>query len=502
MVGIPFVRLACALPPAFLGGTCSPLSALGLPSAVSDDVSPACGVQDSPPDVHEMASTAFMHALMQSYCYASAEEVFDQQRAYAARLRRHALSEEVSPERFFFLFAALKELLISGGLSSDSRWMQAARLWQCVLAATPCQAGAGVQWAPTRGLALALLALRSRVASGPPSQPSGLVGLAMRLQAWASFAANVAAGGVVTGGFVGGEQQTMLSHLYEASSASQVASSSATRVAATADKDATAPLAAAEAVTRLAAATKPERPVLSPAFDFDVVALLEAAPDCLSGFPELWVTACVTEALGTLDVGWAPESLGTPGGAAFPTLAHAAAAGVDAMLASAQAAGVKLSAEELRAAARLAVHRWSTQYEVAIVRTRAAAVLNARHQGNVVRRALGSLALQLVTQHPTFGPLTSPEFVCARRWIAFSAIGAGIIAGLTCSIWIFSSKATTCWCVRAAAHAPRTQALRSPSSLTTFAPLHRSAQRSSARRAAVRRARHERALPRLRRLVR
>jgi hypothetical protein len=363
-----------------------------------------------------MASTALMHALMQSYCYASAEDIFDQQRAYTARLRRHAVSEEVSAERFFALFAALKELLISGGLSSNSRWLQAARLWQCVLTAVPCQAGAGVQWAPTPGVALALLALRTT--GGPTPQPGGFVGLAMRLQAWAAFAASMAAGSVLSGGVSGGEQQTTLSHINARKTLTEPSRS-----------------LAVEDSANLAAAGKlagegPPHP-LSPAFDFDSVAMLREAPDCLANSPELWITACVAEALGSLDVGWAPE------GTSFPSLAHAAAAGADALLASAQAAGAKLSAAELRGAAHLAVLRWATAYEMSVVRTRAAAVADAQHHGNVVRRSMGSLALQLATQHPTFGPLTSPEFVCARRWIAFSAIGAGVIAGLTCSIWIF-----------------------------------------------------------------
>lgn len=456
LVGIPYVRLACALPPAFLGGTCTPLSALGLQRT---DARPASDL----PDVHEMASTALMHALMQSYCYASAEDIFDQQRAYTARLRRHAVSEEVSAERFFALFAALKELLISGGLSSNSRWLQAARLWQCVLAAVPCQAGAGVQWAPTPGVALALLALRPRSAVGPTPQPGGIMALAMRLQTWAAFAASVLAGGVVTGGFSAGEQQTTLSHIYARKPATEPSGRASLAV------EDSANIAAAG---KLAGGEGPPHP-LSPAFDFDAVAMLREAPDCLGSCPELWITACVAEVLGSLEVGWAPEG--------FPSLAHAAAAGADAMLASAQAAGAKLSAAELSDAAHLAVSRWATAYELSVVRTRAAAVVDAKHHGNVVRRSMGSLALQLATQHPTFGPLTSPEFVCARRWIAFSAIGAGVIAGLTCSIWIFW-RVSSLW-ISCAPRCHRADALSASAGPRLWCAALRFAARLSATRA-------------------
>jgi len=194
LIGVPFIRLACAVPETMLGGL-PPRAALGhyegmcptrfdkvqselsckeplsrnaprslhalidVEDAVKAPVDPhALASINSDPaceltDPITLASTAFMHALLVSWSLESSDEVVRQQRLFISQLP--PAEAEPLARRFLHLYTAFKELLISGpgSLRSQVNWFNTARKWRVILLST--REGF---WEPDAPLAFALLA--------------------------------------------------------------------------------------------------------------------------------------------------------------------------------------------------------------------------------------------------------------------------------------------------------------------------------------------------------
>jgi hypothetical protein len=158
LVGVPYARLAFAVPETMLGQ--QPVQcAAGRPTAeaplqCADEASGGAGDPQAAlpqPDVLTMASTAFMHALQQSWCIASGEEIVAQQRLFFAWLAQE--KSPLEPRQYLHLFTVFKEMLIGGNLRSPQNWMQKARMWRVILLSND----SGF-WEPSDALAFALLA--------------------------------------------------------------------------------------------------------------------------------------------------------------------------------------------------------------------------------------------------------------------------------------------------------------------------------------------------------
>ena len=214
LVGIPYARLACALPPEMLGG--SPTSQCAGRALRSDGVhgagdkagrasdaeqataekgpSPAMATPPDAPDLCMVASTALAHALLVSWCLANSDEVCQQQRLFIGYLEEIGVPG-LTGLRFAQLFEAFKEMLIGGNLRISIFWLMRARFWRVILLArTPDEAPPSALqrfWEADDAIAFSLLAN----AHVPPAHK--LHGLQLFTTALGGLAANVI--GLVTG---------------------------------------------------------------------------------------------------------------------------------------------------------------------------------------------------------------------------------------------------------------------------------------------------------------
>jgi hypothetical protein len=212
LVGIPFARLAFALPSSMLGGEpvkhcigrseglcpsrierqrsermsmkddCAPaeprilslIDYLDSPhvvgagsKAIDDELCPPPPVDASVEHADEcfgctdlllfdlctVASTALMHATLASWCMAGTDELVAQQRLFLTHAFRGHADAEARCHQFLRLYVVFKEMLIGGTMRSSANWMPTARLWRMILLAEDTG-----WWAPSDDIAFALLA--------------------------------------------------------------------------------------------------------------------------------------------------------------------------------------------------------------------------------------------------------------------------------------------------------------------------------------------------------
>ena len=417
LVGIPFVRLAVAIPEAMLGvfslqastGAASGLSINGLgrqskasPSSgaplsplASESPKDISGVDDAAlPDVNECASTAFMHALMSSYCIGDNTDIAEQHVAYMARLRAAGQDDA----RYMQLYGIFKEMLMSGGLRSSSNWWATARLWRAVLLATN-----DGYWDADDSIAVTLLA--NTVEDPSPSLHGMQVLYSYATNALSCFASVL----------LGSSTSDAASELYDGRRTSALVSTPKARGSAAAHKDLDCPLA------------------------FTVDAIELSLPDELLAALEhaaalrVWTTALVLSFLRGLSVTWTADPDESE------TLCERARLWLQAQLAGQEA----LLARVMQLSGRQ-VAVWGTLHDRVLTKARGAQVATAKHNSLLVTRSLTSVVHSALTKHSTLGIWAAPEVVCSRRWQQFFLLITTLLAMLCCNIWLYWSRAEQC----------------------------------------------------------
>jgi hypothetical protein len=480
LVGIPYVRFAAALPSGFLSAdSLSAAAACGLSQAnvVSAKRSEASleafavapDACTNEPDLSQVASTALMHAVLQTYCISSAEDVCAQQQQYCALLEAQAAGTktELSAARYTFLFATFKEALVGGLLNSGSNWWPIVRMLRLVLCMRP-----DGSWAPTDDAAFSLLASTHEAPAAP------LRGM-QRLMAFLQVAATTLTGYLFGGG---GNSTSDAVSAAAGGDLADAADGMADDLAGDAD-DVLHADALAEAERNEAAVSGYELGSVMGVFSSQ--ALLAAMPlelrsGLLSSDPvkaaAIWTTICVVHTLRQCTVGFRAAPFGG-GDVPLTTLADTAQAWAErsvsvALLSQASEAEqeekmhkdddtlehrVSVTMQRLSAAAASACNRWSAAHNASIIHSRAHRSTMSSHGASVLVRTIGSLFTAAFTSHPTLAPLTALENIGSRRWMNFLMTVTGIVAALCVSIWLHYSacprKEMSCCCLLALTHA-------------------------------------------------
>jgi hypothetical protein len=154
MIGIPYARLALAVPETMVGLQPASFSVGRRPAdALAASVELQRCAQSDQPDLAMVAGTAFMHALKLSWCMASGDEILTQQRLFLAFMEQQHSAVERGEFLFLRFFTIFKEMLIGGNLRATTNWLPKARLWRVVLLSNDTGF-----WDPSDALALALCA--------------------------------------------------------------------------------------------------------------------------------------------------------------------------------------------------------------------------------------------------------------------------------------------------------------------------------------------------------
>jgi hypothetical protein len=183
LVGVPYARLACAVPETMFGGlpanhcvgrmqglcpsrikelhsqrlsqrlsqrsgristphadgesptvaSSTPVGQLVLAEAADLVPQSSLATQSDGIDLLTVASTAFMHAFLASWCIKGSDEIVGQQRLFLTHYFRGAPDAEARCNHFLNLYAIFKEMLIGGSVRAASNWMPKARMWRTIL---------------------------------------------------------------------------------------------------------------------------------------------------------------------------------------------------------------------------------------------------------------------------------------------------------------------------------------------------------------------------------
>ena len=491
LVGIPYARLACALPPDMLGGVLTNQCAgraVGLRTDTRGSLDksgrgsdaeqakaekgPAVGGAQAVPDLCMVASTALAHALLLSWCLANSDDVVYQQRLFISYLEESRVPD-LTGLRFAQLFEAFKEMLIGGNLRISSNWLMRARFWRVILLArTPGEApGSCVRfWDAGDALAFSLLAN----AHVPPVH--NLHGLQRFTTALGGLVANAI-------GVVSGQEGPGISQLFVCFGALgkliRGALFCCKRAPKTEEETCKDAAAAASGKTRKESlaqkATKrfmnlvitdevgldenaeydvalpPEAAVGSGAGSDDVMEfhgaaildslptfLLKACGDDTAAASRVWTTSLVAEQMRELQVCWRVSDAGTPLAEQL-TLLDAA---LDWLAAQPGMTPEVLERASLAAKQQLA--QWREWHDRRVTGLRSQEMKTVQHSRLQVHRAAAKVMASVVTGHPTLSLALTPSSIGFVRWMQFCTLVTGLMAMLCVSIWFYWNKGTIC----------------------------------------------------------
>ena len=207
LVGVPYARLACAVPETMFGGqpakhcvgrmqglcpsrieelhskrlsrrlsqrsgristphadgesptaaSATPIGQLVLAEATDIVRQSSLAAHADSLDLLTVASTAFMHALLASWCIKGSDEIVAQQRMFLTHYFRGAPDTEARCNHFLRLYVIFKEMLIGGSVRAASNWMPKARMWRTILLSTMTKDDE-CYWDADEHIAFALLA--------------------------------------------------------------------------------------------------------------------------------------------------------------------------------------------------------------------------------------------------------------------------------------------------------------------------------------------------------
>jgi hypothetical protein len=456
--GVPYARLAFAVPETMLGQ--QPVQcAVGRPatedspSTCADDAhgaDGACGQSAPEPDLLTMASTAFMHALQQSWCIASGEEIVAQQRLFFAWMAQE--KSPLDPRQFLHLFTVFKEMLIGGNLRSPQNWMQKARMWRIILLSN--DAGS---WEPSDALAFALLANNR-------AEPATALHGVQAITAALSDIGSLLIGSFVSGssaaesdvGAAGAASLLKLRHALPRRRArnknmgeadAQLADTKKNGTAATLDLD--------DDDDDTFIVDDGEVEDDERVFDgsegalcFSSAAICETVPDLLRGaMPDeaavgcVWATALVSAHVASNRLfSWRVSSGSTPL-AQQRTLQDAADDWLHARLCETPDVYAAVTS-----AARRRVALWAKYHDRRITRARKECISSSEHAARELHRAVATVHHALVTQHPSVSLITTEFALGFVRWMGFIVLVSVLMAMLVVNIWFCAHPPCTSCC--------------------------------------------------------
>ena len=468
MVGLPYARLACAVPSCYFGGAptrhcvgraegLSPdrlhalasrrfgkLAARSFKSAGQAEEEPPLSQQQAPARVDQLtlASTALMHALLVSWCVESAETIVEQQRAFVEHFcPRRGVETAALARRFLRLYVCFKEMLIAGTLRGARNWLPKARMWRAILLAREEQGeGGGVQcfWEPDEHIAFTLLANN---ATPPPAPLGGLMALLAALSEFSTLLltglatgdAGSASDGASAAAATLDSERALVHTGHSRKVGSAVVAGAATEVPAASLQEATA--AWDEQKVGSEALPKEELSTADDASDplsFSAAAILDTMPAelraamashdaLLAG--RVWATMLVAAYMeATALFAWRVTSHRAPA-SQQRTLVDAAQAWVSSRLAGAVPSGCP---RRLVLAARAHVARWAVLHERRTTRSRSKHIVTVEHATLRTLQAASTVHGAACNGHPTASLFLSELCIGFTRWQGMNILVSGM----------------------------------------------------------------------------
>jgi hypothetical protein len=400
----------------------------------------------SPPDALQLSSTALVHAYQATWCLVGAEELAQQQARYIAQLAAHGV--DPGGARFLRLFGVYKELLM-GPLFSAGPWAARARLFRVVLTWHDADG-----WEPTGALAVALQAAAAPAAA---ARQRGLQRVRHAAQALVSAALTA---GAKDGGANAAALDDTAGALYDQRRRLGVHSAPSdygkqkqkywngrrfklgTPMGDEDDVAGSAACADDDDDDDGGGAAWADDPL-----HFSGAALRASTPPALrrafsgdaAGAERAWATALAVAWLDAQDNGWlvtAPLAPGAP-----RTLADAGAAQLAAQLASRGAAPLLVATS---AAAAHQLEAWEHAADARVTAARAAHVSAPFYALSQAQRVACALLNALLAQCATVAMVASLYSVGTRRYMSALALGTGLLAALLVDVGLFYSKGAVC----------------------------------------------------------
>ena len=504
LMGVPYARLACAVPESMLGGQ-PPRHCIGLPAGLppetarlalgtlthldgapsdvlvlgadaggataepGEDAAPAkessthsatdnelAKPPNAPllsPDVSVMAGTALMHALQISWCMSGGDWVVEQQRLFLRQYKPEEVAEKAA--QFLRLYTCFKEMLIGNTLRCGKNWLAKARMWRIILLAN--DAGC---WEPTDEIAFALLA--NNQAHPPPK----LQGMSTVFAAFSNLAGMIISS-VITGSASGAGQ--------EIGSAAALASTARRAQKKRAEQRKKAEKAAADGTTTADEKEEGAAPESSFINDGDSMLvydcgevgdaqggdpdpltfsaeailstmppeLAEALPGDVALAARIWTTALVAALLeaNTLFC-WRTTPASTPA-EEQRTLLDSAQDWLDRTLGSLPG-DAAVDSGRLMLQANLQMVRWAAFHDRRVTFSRGARVTTRQHVFLRIYYAMSYVSNTITNGHPTLSLVTSELCIGFTRWMGMHVLVSAVIAMLVVNIWFAYSKGLIC----------------------------------------------------------
>jgi hypothetical protein len=443
MVGIPYARLALAVPETMFGlqPVCCSVGRRPADSGLASSDKLQCSAPADEPDMAMVAGTSFMHALQLSWCMASGDEVMTQQRLFLAFMEQQRSAVERG--QFLRLFTVFKEMLIAGNLRGAKNWLPKARLWRVVLLS--CDAGF---WDPSDALALALLANNkaepATVLHGVQSLMAALSSLAAVLIGSCVSGSDPSDGDLATAGAESAARTVRLASRRARLKPSRVEDIKGSVAADLSPVgDGTYVVDDGEVEERDEGFGGSDDPLC-----FCATAITETVPEQLSaalGHDEtraarVWTTALVGAYIDSNPLfTWRVSAASVPL-AEQRTLLDAAEDWVQAQLRGAPAVHAFVMA-----AARHRVNLWIKYNDRRMTRQRKSLIGSREHAGTEMHRAVAMVHNALVTQHPTVSLITTEFAVGFVRWMGFVVLVSTLTSMLVVSIWFCALPPRCTW---------------------------------------------------------
>jgi hypothetical protein len=499
IMGVPYARLACAVPETMLGGQ-PPRHCIGLPAGMSPETAelplgrlsegaehheplecaldgeqpppdsplppltltsapvectaeevtafaPAAPGPTSSPDISTMTGTALMHALQLSWCMASGEDIVAQQRLFIRQFAPADMAAQAA--EFLRLFTVFKEMLISGTLRSGKNWLPKARLWRTILLAN--DAGC---WEPSDALAFALLA------NNQAHPPSALQGFQMVTAALSNLA-GMLLGNLLTGDATGAGQEiggaaalaATARRAYKQRAQRRKAQEAGTELDAGKDAEAEARPAGGfiddgESMLVFDDGEEGSADGGDPdPLSFTADAILHTLPpELAAALPgdtalaaRIWTTTLVAAFLesNTLFC-WRITPASTPADEQR-TLLDAAQDWLDATLAGLPASDAEESAAvdgaHVALLARAQIARWAAFHDRRVTASRGARIGTRQHLWLRAYYACSYVNSTVTNGHPTFSLFASELLIGFTRWMGAHVLVSAIMAMLVVNIW-------------------------------------------------------------------
>ena len=447
-------------------------------SAGDVDLDTDTGVDKGVVDLLTVASTAFMHALLASWCIRGSDEIVGQQRLFLTHHYRGLPDAEARCHHFLRLYAVFKEMLIGGSVRAASNWMPKARMWRTILLSN--QQG---YWDADEHIAFALLANNQQY---PPSKLQGFqivmsllsgVGSALVSTFVTGSSAGDAQNAAIAGQLVANTRRLLLSRRNKKAPAAGTAQPPSEEAAA---KEAEAP-AGGEAVVEkkhgrgawydlegddLAFTLEDGDDTVAVAgvtdpLSFTTAAILETIPPELvealqprgdSGDGDaalaarIWTTALVAAYLQSTEMfSWRVSPCTVPL-AEQRTLLDVTLAWLTAQLteAAGDSARDELLLRRLLLRAQTQSTRWAKLHDRRVTASRGAHVPTAEHGRMQGYSAAANVYVSLVNGHPTVSLFTSELSIGFCRWMGMNVLVSAIMCVLVVSIWFYWSKGAVC----------------------------------------------------------